>query len=228
MVAPSVVQSVSSNASAAVETATFAATPTTGNVIVLAATMDQGATFTFEPGFNALNLVENTGDVSTQVAWRVATTETTAAYVVNASRSDNIVVVGVEYQDIDTSAPIDVTGTNVTTATNTYTPAPVTTGGDDRIVHLFVGADRFAVVTTPAGYADVNSRDGGSVTLLSYTRTVASQGTESPGDFAFGVGNNEDWAGYTIAFQNTSGAPAPGYPSPYYDGTIVGNNPGVG
>ena len=203
MVAPSVVQSTSANANSTSDDVVFSVAPTDDNLVVLIATMDEGANFTFPGGFTVRTEIEDPGDVTLQVAYKKAASEGTT-YTISADRSDNIVVCGIELQDVDADDPIDVAASKVTSASNTYTPSSVTTTVADTFILLAVGADRFAVVTTPAGYTDYSSRDGGSVALMSYGKTLASATTENPGDFAFGVGNIEDWAGETIAFKNVS------------------------
>lgn len=202
--------------------------PTEGNTLMLTAHQD-GADSTFTPPAGWTSVVHLTPPTVQCVAeiWiKTAGASEPTSIQVTSSRTDAF---GLSVCELDNSAALDDETPPTANADSgaPNPPAATPVDGETLCVPVLV-CDRDTIGSaTMTNYTNVVSLIAGSstdrATLQVWSRALTGTAEEDPPAISTG---DDNWAAVTLLWKDGSGAPT-GYPSQYYDYTIVGSNPGV-
>ena len=172
-------------------------------------TITQPSGFTTPSQFDDLQL-GNSGDkqATGEICYKTWDSGDPSTYQFTQGTGERSVAVSVAFTGVGGAPVIDNTNYAAYGKSQTATFGSVTTSGPDHLAVAVVMTDRVTeTVGTPAGYTLVNQIGYSSAaTVAVFVKTMASAGTETPGNASLSGGIDEEWGTFVFALPPISAA----------------------
>ena len=172
-------------------------------------TITQPSGFTTPSQFDDLQL-GNSGDkqATGEICYKTWDSGDPSTYQFTQGTAERSVAVSVAFTGVGGAPVIDNTNYAAYGKSQTATFGSVTTSGPDHLAVAVVMTDRVTeTVGTPAGYTLVNQIGYSSAaTVAVFVKTMASAGTETPGNASLSGGIDEEWGTFVFALPPISAA----------------------
>lgn len=229
MARPTVVNTGEANNNSASSISATITEPTEGNTMVVIVGQDGAtSTITAPGGWTQIVKIEPPTVQCTATIFQktAGASEGTSTGTFTSDRTDATMMA---YVELDNSAELDdASPPTANSDTGAPDPPSVTPVDGETLCMPMLVMDRDAIgAATMTNYTQEVSRAAGltsdRTTVQIWSRALTGTSAEDPPAISTG---DDNWAATTLLWKDGSGAPT-GYPSQYYDSSIVGNNPGV-
>jgi prepilin-type N-terminal cleavage/methylation domain-containing protein len=175
----------------------------TGDVLILAVTVNGSPTITAPSGWIGTSKQTSNGNLNSAVFYKVATASEPASYTVTISKKAQATGGIVDYQGVDTSNPFDDWGSAAGASGSAVGPSVTTTSANDEIIETtgFAGATGPWNPTPPTGMTKrVQANDASS---LAFVADESQASTGASGTFTTNPnGPATGWTAFTIALRS--------------------------